>query len=278
MPPTKPRLFEKLRNFEKEAGLRSRMNATLLLPVALLVTTAGAQHDRHQPQTPSPVASQELSQATEVMARKSPEDHKHEAGPHMKLTTLRPPSAADDKRAEEIVKATRDAVEKYQDPAVAEADGFKLFMPQMKKQKQYHYTNYRYAFQTAFRFDPTRPTSLLYADDEKGKKRLIGVMFTAPAHFTEEQLNQRVPLSVSQWHQHVNLCVPPKGREQEMFGPAPKFGLMGSIATEAECTAAGGTFKPRIFGWMAHMYPWEKTQDEVWSVSRQLPEKQAHKH
>jgi hypothetical protein len=54
-----------------------------------------------------------------------------------------------------------------------------------------------------------------------------------------------------------------------------KFGLLGSIATKSECTAAGGTFKPRIFGWMIHAYPNEKTPDEIWSVERQRPENMA---
>ena len=49
-----------------------------------------------------------------------------------------------------------------------------------------------------------------------------------------------------------------------------KFGLNGSISTEEACEAAGGTFMPHVFGWMVHMYPWEKTPDEIWSVERQI--------
>jgi len=26
---------------------------------------------------------------------------------------------------------------------------------------------------------------------------------------------------------------------------------------------------PRIFGWMVHLYPYEKTMDDIWSVERQ---------
>jgi hypothetical protein len=147
-----------------------------------------------------------------------------------------------------------------------------MFLPQVKHQKQYHYTNYENAFTAAFDFDPTKPTSLLYADDKDGKKQLIGVMFTAPARFTEDQLADRIPMSVAQWHQHVNLCIPPKDQRGEMFDSNPRFGLLGSISTEGECKAAGGTFRPRIFGWMVHMYPYEKTPDEIWSVERQRVE------
>jgi hypothetical protein len=70
----------------------------------------------------------------------------------------------------------------------------------------------------------------------------------------------------------VNLCIPPKDQRAEMLGPNPRFGLLGSISTEEACKAAGGTFRPRIFGWMIHMYPYEKAPDEIWSVERQKVE------
>jgi hypothetical protein len=62
-----------------------------------------------------------------------------------------------------------------------------------------------------------------------------------------------------------------------MLAKNSKFGLNGSITTEAACDAAGGTFLPHIFGWMVHMYPWEKTPDAIWSVERQL-DKPASEH
>ncbi len=64
----------------------------------------------------------------------------------------------------------------------------------------------------SFAFNPEHPTSLLYekhGDDYK----LIGVMYTAPKRFTEDQLDERVPLSIAQWHEHVNFCFPPLARE-----------------------------------------------------------------
>jgi hypothetical protein len=91
-------------------------------------------------------------------------------------------------------------------------------------------------------------------------------MYTAPVSFTEDQLNERVPLSVAQWHQHVNMCRPPQGHAVEMLGRHPRFGLNGSISTREECEVAGGTFMPHVFGWMVHVYPWEKTPDEIWAA------------
>jgi hypothetical protein len=257
--------------------------ATLIL-LSFAAIVAVAQHEHHQqamPATTPNVAGQqeEIDQAIDVMARKSHDDHDHHMGPHMKMSALRSAQAGDAQKADDIVKAARATMEKYKDPAVAEADGFRLFLPQVKHQKQYHYTSYANAFAAAVGFDPTKPTSLLYADDKDGKKQLIGVMYTAPARFTEDQLNERIPLSVAQWHQHVNLCIPPKDKRAELLDPnsqvREKFGLLGSISTESECTAAGGTFRPRIFGWMIHAYPNEKTSDEIWSVERQRPENMA---
>jgi hypothetical protein len=236
---------------------------------------AFAQHDHHDMSSMAATdAQQEMNAATDAMSHAA-DGHEHHMGPHMKMSTLRPAQPGDPEKAEEIVEATRAAIEKYKDVNAAVADGYRLFLPQVKHQKQYHYTNFGNAFAAATRFDPRKPTSLLYVDDKEGNKTLIGVMFTAPARLTEDQLAERIPMSVAQWHQHVNLCVPPKDQRQEMLQPNTKFGLMGSISTEAECNAAGGTFKPRIFGWMVHMYPYEKTPDEIWSVERQRPENMA---
>ncbi len=230
--------------------------------VALFMTPALlAQHSEHDP----PPAAKELDQATEAMSH-----HSHAMGPHMKLTQLRSPSVTDEKRAQDLVDTAKKAIQKYRDPAAAEANHFKMFLPKLKNQKQYHFTNYAYAMEAAFRFNPEHPTSLLYEKDKKsGRFKLIGAMYTAPARLTEDQLHERIPLSVSQWHQHVNLCIPPREQRGEMFRANGRFGLMGSISTAEECEQAGGTFRPRIFGWMVHMYPYEKTSNAIWSVERQ---------
>ena len=189
----------------------------------------------------------------------------------MHMSALRTPQTGDDHKAQELVEQARQALEKYKDYNVALAEGFTIFLPNVP-QPMYHFTNWQYAVGEAFRFDPSRPTSLLY--EKKGNDyKLIGAMYTAPVRFTEEQLNQRIPLSVAQWHQHINMCKPPKGKELEQLGKNPKFGLNGSIATKEECQTAGGTFVPHLFGWMVHVYPWEKTSDAIWSVERQLKDK-----
>jgi hypothetical protein len=188
-------------------------------------------------------------------------------GPHMKMTALRAPQPGDAERAQKIVEAARRVMEKYQDYTVALSSGFNIFHAEVP-QKIYHFTNYQFAFEAREKFDPERPTSLLY--EKNGESyRLVGLMYTAPKRFTEDDLNTRVPLSVAQWHEHVNYCSPPEGHKQEALAENPKFGLRGSISTQGECEAAGGDFHPIIFNWMVHVYPLEKDPAQIWSVERQ---------
>ena len=188
-------------------------------------------------------------------------------GPHMKMTALRQSKAGDAERAQKVAEDARKAAEKYVDYHVALNDGFQIFHPEIP-QEIYHFTNYGYGREAFMHFNPEHPTSLLYekhGDDYK----LVGVMYTAPKSFSEDQLDERIPLSVAQWHEHVNFCSPPAGRRGEMLGAHPEFGLHGSITTQDACDAAGGKFRPVIFNWMVHVYPFEKSQAAMWSVERQ---------
>jgi hypothetical protein len=188
-------------------------------------------------------------------------------GPHMKMTELRAAKPGDAERAEKVVAEARTAAEKYTDYHVALADGFHIFLPNVP-QKVYHFTSRSYAIEAQFHFNPEHPTSLLYerhGDDYK----LVGVMYTAPKSYTEDQLDARIPLSIAQWHEHVNFCRAPLGKFGESFGPHAKFGALGSISTKEACDAEGGTFLPVVFNWMVHVYPFERDQASIWSVERQ---------
>ena len=205
-------------------------------------------------------------------AMHSMEGRHMDMGPHMKMTALRPTQPGDDQRAARVAEAARAVAEKYKDYRIALADGYQIFLPNVP-QKQYHFTNYANASQARHQFDPSKPTSLLYKKDGDGYK-LIGVMYTAKKDATEDELDARVPLSIAQWHAHVNLCLPPHDTNPEDVLPAgTKFGLRGSIATREQCEAAGGKFFPQVFGWMVHVYPFEQNQADIWSVERQTPPK-----
>ena len=187
---------------------------------------------------------------------------------HMTMTKLGPMHAGDAPRAAAIADTVKGAIEKYRDYRVALDEGFTIFHAEIP-QKVYHFTSKSNGLKSIFTFDPARPTSLLYAKTANHYK-LVGAMFTAPRRYTLEQLNERVPVSVAEWHMHTNLCLPPRGAGEQAILPAGKvparFGLRGTIVTEEACSAAGGRFLPTVFGWMVHVSPWEKDPSLVWGT------------
>jgi hypothetical protein len=174
---------------------------------------------------------------------------------HMQMTPMRVATREDSTRALALVAELRRAIAKYQDVSVAEADGFKMFLPNVKNQRVFHFTNSRNAFKEAFRFNPDEPTSLLYTRAADGKMMLIGAMYTMPKRASLDKLNDRVPLSIAQWHRHVNWCLPKRGetaRWSERQNGRPVFGPESPIATKEACDAVGGDFHEALFGWMIH--------------------------
>lgn len=234
-------------------------------------------HSQTEPQSSSPSASapgsmsgmdmgdmdhEDADSGASNAANDAMSDMHMDMGPHMYMTALRPPNHADEQRAAQIVVIVREAIEKYKDYHVALADGFKIFGPNVP-QDQYHFTNYANALKAQFVFDPTHPTSLLYKKTADGYE-LVGAMFTAPRSYTEDQLNQRVPLSVARWHQHVNLCFPPRGVTIAQAN-WKEFGLRGSIATEQACAEAGGRWHAVVLNWMVHVYPFRSDPSKIWA-------------
>ncbi len=217
---------------------------------------------------PGKGASDMSGMGNSAPAMHSMESRHMDMGPHMKMTSLREPKPGDAERAAKVAESARKVAEKYEDYKTALADGFKIFLPNVP-QKQYHFTNYSNAFEAIFHFDPDHPTSLLYEKHGDGYK-LIGVMYTAAKNASESELDERVPLSIAQWHAHVNLCLPPADKQGEALRPHPMFGLAGSISTKEACDAAGGRFLPQVFGWMVHVYPFEQKPEDIWSVNRQM--------
>ena len=238
--------------------------ATLAMPLA---RSAGAQgghvHGGHATTTGASATTDSVSvaAATErTMGEHAGGHHDARAMAHLRMTPVRPATRAPSPRAADVVAALRRSTAKYRDVRLAEADGYRLFAPQLKQQRVYHYTRTRSAIAASFGFDPERPTSLLYVKAADGSMRLQGAMYTAPRRASMEELDGRVPLSIAQWHRHVDICVPRRRErarwtEKDSTG-AMKFGPAGSIATEAACDAAGGRWLDAVFGWMVHVNAW----------------------
>jgi hypothetical protein len=187
--------------------------------------------------------------------------HQRHLGPHMRWTALRTANADDARRADQIVQTLRQALAKYKDYRVALNDGFDPLLPE-RKPKHYHFANKQRRFLAKIRFDPAEPTALLYKKTGDGYE-LEGAMYTAPRGMSEDQLNERIALSVAQWHAHVNFCFQPDGSGRRMT--RKQFGLKGAIATESECQQAGGRFVSQAGGWMIHVYPFESTPAKIWT-------------
>jgi len=176
---------------------------------------------------------------------------------HMRLTGLRPRAPGDSARADSILRGMRRELARYRDVRAAETDGFRQFIAGAAAPVQ-HYTKLRWWIEARRGLDPSRPSSLLYQKGADGRLELVGAMFTAPPGTTEDELNARLPLSVTRWHQHVNWCTPrlgPRMRERwrETKDGQPVFGPRSPIATKEACDAVDGRFRPRLLGWMVHV-------------------------
>ena len=190
--------------------------------------------------------------------------------PHMTLTPVRAPTHADSLRAGAVADTLRRAIARYADVRVAEADGFRPFAPNVKRQRVFHYTRYAWAARAIFGFDPAKPTSLLYRREPDGTLKLIGAMYTAPQRASLDDLDRRVPLSIARWHLHTNVCLPRLGRRDrwtETRDGRPVFGPLSPIATREACDAVGGRFLPKIFGWMVHANVLEDDPAAVWGMA-----------
>jgi hypothetical protein len=184
---------------------------------------------------------------------------------HMYMTSLTPLKAGDQQKADAVAAAAKTAMAPYQDYRKALADGYEIFLPNVP-QPQYHFTKHEYGREAWTHFDPLKPTSLLYTRTADGGYKLVGAMYTDRVDASEDELNDRIPLSVARWHQHINFCKAPAGQKAGYFGRDAKFGLLGSINTREACEAAGGEFFPHLFGWMVHVYPYETDPKKVWAT------------
>lgn len=175
--------------------------------------------------------------------------------PHLKLAAMRAPNGSDSARAAEVLRGMREGIEEYRDYRKALDDGFRIFLPNVPM-KVYHFTNYRRAIWQGRSFDPRKPSSLLYERRGDGGYTLVGAMFVARKDATPDELDARVPLSMAQWHAHVNICVPKlreRSRWTETVDAKMKFGPAGAISGREECERENGRFIPQLFGWMVHV-------------------------
>lgn len=192
---------------------------------------------------------------------------------HMYMTPLRPAQPGDKEKTKAVVAEAKAMMERYKDYRKALLDGYVIANPKLK-QPQYHFMNEANTHQADVRFDPNKPTALLYRRTPMQEYKLEGVMYTASPDATEDELNQRIPLSMARWHRHINYCAAPEDRISDYKSAHPKFGMFGSIKTEEACKAERGTFQAHIFTWMIHVFPYEPDFKDVFSMNDDV----AHVH
>ena len=163
---------------------------------------------------------------------------------HMELTPVRAATHGDTVRAMHWPAELKQAIAKYADTAAAVADGYKMFLPNVKQQKVYHFTNYGRAFMEAFRFDPAKPTSILYS---RGARRQAQAR-RRDVHDAEEReprpAERPGPARRRAMAQARELVSAEEGSESRYLEPerTPVFGPESPIATKAECDAVDGDF------------------------------------
>ena len=183
---------------------------------------------------------------------------------HMQMSVRTPSRPGDDARAAVVIAAAKRVLERYSHVAAAERDGYRPFFPRGVIGEEVHYTNNWKAGREKKTLDLEQPGSILYKRTESGMVA-VGVMYTARADATPEQLDARLPLSVAVWHRHVHFCGWRNGTPRpDWDGPNARFGIGGTIDSEAACAAAGGYWIPLVLGWMTHVYPFETEPNRIW--------------
>lgn len=245
----------------------------LFLSLAGSVLVLSAARAEAQQQQPAPTGSM----AGMDMGGKGDKTDMKDMGPsmaamagHMYVTPLRPMQPGDEQKAEAVVAQVKAAIERYKDYHKALADGYVIANPEVNE-PQFHFTKVANVLEAEKHFDPAKPSSLLYFQTPTQRYKLEGVMFTVPPNATEDELNDRIPLSIVRWHKHTNFCAAPANRVKEYLGKRPKFGMFGSINTAETCKAEGGTFYPVIFTWMIHVFPFEDNLKDVFSMNDDIP-------
>ena len=126
------------------------------------------------------------------------------------------PTAEEQVAADDLVAATRAAAVRFEDFAVAEAEGYVRVTPFLAGRGPAHYVNPAYANDGVY-LDPEHPESLIYLRTKDGAMYLLGVMYLAPEG---EGPTPGGPLT--HWHGHEGFCTGPNGiARQDETGACP---------------------------------------------------------
>ena len=143
----------------------------------------------------------------------------------------------------------RNATEKYQDVAQAQADGFGQVGQEVPNMGAHFMNIQRMQDGT---FDPSLPEILMYSRDEKGEWVLRGTAFVLLTQQVGEEHPSGFAGTLDNWHVHYSIC-----------GGGPD--VEARSATREDCEAQGGFWAPS-FGWMVHAWVWDDNPMGVFSM------------
>ena len=194
--------------------------------------------------------------------------------PHLRLSPVGSPTPEDLDKAQRLAEKLEQAISKYAEVQDAVDAGYLEFPPNPDENlKIIHYVNPWLSYLESFRIEPEQPGALLYQKQSDGQLRLLGAMYTAPAEASMEELDNRVPLSVTRWHLHTNMCLPEPIWDEQQWqrqeNGRPVFGPESPIATQAQCQQVNGKFEPTVFGWMVHVYAFAPNREDVFNYQYQ---------
>jgi hypothetical protein len=147
-------------------------------------------------------------------------------------------TAAEQKRAETLVRLTLADLPKYADMTTAERDGFRSIGDAVTGDE--HLVQWSYV-DDGHILDPTRPESLVY-EIRNGKKTLAAAMYMMPfgSRFTDVP---DVGGALTQWHVHSDLCLTDNPEQKVLAGFT-----FGGRACPPGTTKAGNT--PMLHVWI----------------------------
>jgi hypothetical protein len=145
---------------------------------------------------------------------------------------------AEQTRAENLLRATLTDLPKFDDPATAEAAGYRSIGDAATGDE--HYVKWAYV-DDGHILDPQKPESLVY-EYRNGKQSLVAAMYMLPfgSHFTDIP---DVGGALTQWHVHRDLCLTDDPEQKVVAGLTSVDG-----ACRPGTTKAGDT--PMLHVWI----------------------------
>jgi hypothetical protein len=120
---------------------------------------------------------------------------------------------AEQKRAQDLIKATIVDIKRFNTPAEAYAAGYRSIGDAGTGDE--HYVNWSYS-NDGHILDPTRPESVVY-EVRNGKQQAVAAMYALPfnSRFTDAP---DVGGALTQWHVHANLCLTNNSQQRVVSG------------------------------------------------------------